>query len=328
MRIVILSLLLAGCASQELRALEDEQDQLRQEYNDLEGNVATLRNALVDAGLITKQQALLKSPVPSKNGKAGKAGKSGKSKGKEGNSLPRKLLNDEVAFKVTRSGAHPTLPALGNMERTKSECGFKFTIQELQPISDFPLNKQGFGKSSPVLLLQDGEPMTAHAMPTEFSGACTQSYRHAGHVFLFSPDERPENAEKHKYSIELDPEVPMLRGEDKRPMYWVYPGTTLSFEFARGWDPAWGMAKLDLSAKIAGEHLTPAVVSWGENTLNTDETGMLGVSQETTLPGEAFTFSIASPEDGPYVLLNTMTLGNAANALVIASEVAFVRGRK
>ena len=177
-------------------------------------------------------------------------------------------------------------------------------------------------------MLQDGEPMKAHATPAEFNDACSRSYRHAGYVFLFSPDERPENAEKRKYAIQLDPSVPMERGEDKRPMYWIYPGTTLEFAFERGWDPSWGDVTVDLAAKIAGEHLSPAVVSWGETTVSTDETGVLQISQETTLPEEPFSLSIASPEDGPYVLLNTLTLGNAANAVVVTSEVAFVRGKK
>jgi len=326
-RIVFLSLALAGCASQELRALEDEQDALREEYDDLEGNVAALRNAMIESGLVTEQQAMAQAPVPGKVGK-GKGGKGGKGKGKEGNALPKNALDDEMAFKVSRTGDIPVLPGLVEMERTQTECGFKFTLQELQPISDFPLNKQGYGKSSPVLLLQDGVAMTPHAMPTEFGGACTGSYRHAGYVFLFSPEGRPENAEKHKYTIALDPSLPLERGEDKRPMYWVYPGTTLTFEFGRGWDPSWGAARLDLSARVAGEHISSAVVTWGENTVETDETGTLTIGQDTELPGEPFSLTIASPEDGPYVLLNTLTMGNGANALVVTSEVAFVRGSK
>jgi hypothetical protein len=282
---------------------------------------------MVDAGLMTTQQSMVKAPTAGKGGKTGKANL-GRGKGKEGNALPRNRLNDEVAFNVTRTGEIPTLPELVALERTSSECGYKFTLQELQPISDFPLNKQGYGKSSPVLLLQNGQAMTPHAMPPEFGGACTSSYRHAGYAFLFSPNDRPENGEKNKYSIALDPEVPMLRGEDKRPMYWVYPGTTLTFAFAHGWDPSWGLVKVDMSAKIAGEHMNPAVISWDETTIETDQTGTLELSQETTLPEEPFTLSIASPTDGPYVLLNTLTLGNAGNALVLTSEVAFVRGNK
>lgn len=326
MRASLLTLFLAGCASQELSALEAEQDQLRQEYDDLEANVSALRNQMIEAGLVTKQQAVAKAPVPNKGGKASKGAKPAATKGMEGNALPKHLLNDDITVEVTRAGEPPTLPALIDMERTESECGFKYTLQDLQPISDFPLNKQGYGKSSPVMLLQDGTPMKGHAMPSEFSDACTGSYRHAGYVFLFSPEDRPENAEKHTYTVQLDPQVPMERGEDKRPMYWVYPGTTLTFSLGSGWDPTWGEATLDLAAKVAGEHLSPAVVSYGETEIKSDETGLLEISKSADLPNTPFTIDISSPEDGPYLLLNTLTLGNAANALVLTSEVAFVRG--
>ena len=326
MRFVILSLLLAGCASQELRVLEDEQDQLRQEYDTLESNVAALRNAMVESGLVTEQQAMAKAAMPQKGGKAARA--KGKGKGKEGNALPKNRLNDQLAFTVARSGDIPQLPTLPPHERTDTECGFKFTVEEFQPISDFPLNKQGFGKSSPVMLLADGVPLTPHAMPTEFGGACVNAYRHAGHVFLFSPDKRPENAEKTQYTIQLDPALPLERGEDRRPMYWIYPGTTLTVEFARGWDSSWGASQFDLSAKILGEHISPAVVTWADFSAESDQSGMMTITKEAELPSEPFSIVITSPEDGPYVLLNTLIIGNNVNALIVTSEAAFVHGEK
>ena len=227
---------LSGCAGGQLAELELEQQQLRAEYEDVAANVAALRDEMGELGLITRAQA---------NAKAPSQGRSGKKIKPRGNPSPANDLSEGMPWTATRTGDKPTLPALADLERSSGDCGWRFHVRELQPISDFPLNRDGFGKASPVVMYAGDQPMSPHANPEDFEKACTGSYRHAGYLFLFSPTGNVDAASERSYRIELADEVPLPR-DDGRPMYWVYPGTTLTFSVPGAWDPAWGEVRLDL----------------------------------------------------------------------------------
>ena len=132
---------LSGCAGGQLAELELEQQQLRAEYEDVAANVAALRDEMVELGLITRAQA---------NAKAPSQGRSGKKIKPRGNPSPANDLSEGMPWTATRTGDKPTLPALADLERSSGDCGWRFHVRELQPISDFPLNRDGFGKASQV----------------------------------------------------------------------------------------------------------------------------------------------------------------------------------
>ena len=81
------------------------------------------------------------------------------------------------------------------------------------------------------------------------------------------------------------------------------------------------------AAKIWTDREHNPVIGYPGAEVQTEGTGMLEISEELELSAEPFSITLASPEDGPYLLVNTLTLGNPENSLVITSEVAFVRGR-
>ncbi len=325
---IVLPLILAlatGCGSEQLNALETEQKQLRKEYDDLEGNVIALRNEMVGLGLMTEAQANAKAEKPIKGKGKGKGKAKGKGKGKLGNSNPEHNLSDVLAFTAERTGTAPVLPPLMDFVRSETSCGYTVKVEELQPISDFPLNRDGMGKSSPVIMFEDGVAMPAHAGPEAFEQACAGAYRHAGFLLLFSPSETEELGER-KYSIALSEDVPLPRGDDERPMYWVYPGTTLTITLDKPWDDAWGNLHLDLAGRILDQVNTHATVKAGEFTKDLDG-GAFKISEDVSAEGP-LTIEITSPEDGPYVVLSLLTLGNPDNALVVTSQANFAKGKR
>lgn len=324
-----LVLVLAGCGNAELDTLEKEQAELRTKVDELKTNVGVLRTGMVEAGLISAKQAKLRSGVeeaPAEEGKAGKARR--KPEGRTfGHPLPENELGEALPVTATRTGTPPELPALTDLERNESACGHKFVMRDLQPLSDYPLNSAGLGKSGPIVMLENGEPMAAHAAPEAFDETCSGAFRHAGYAFLFSPSGEVEAAAKNTYTLAHSDDVPMPRGDDGRPMYWVYPGTTLELAIDGGWDESWGDMILSIGGRVVvPSELAPQVRVAGQEMEIPPGTRPNGFAIEETLaapPSGPWRIEIESPEGGPYLVLGTITVGNADNALVITSEEAF-----
>ncbi len=311
---------LVACSNEEkLAELEAQQSDLRSSYDESARQLNDIRSQLLAMGVLTEGD----TPTPKgKNTKAGGAGSKGKLKA--GNPAPAKEVTAELGVTVVRTGEIPTLPALtAAPERGESPCGWKFVVKELADISDYNLNSLGLGRSGPVVLLADGAPLRAHASPAEYDESCSKAFRHAGWAFLFSPEAAAENAEKHTWSISLDDQVPILRGEDNRPMYWVYPGTTLTFTAARAWDPAWGAMEVDVVTRQVSEGppVTVTVAGQPVSVPEDKDTAHLHVGLDP-IPAAPLVVTVTAEATGGYVVVDTLTIGNAENAAVITSEVA------
>ena len=154
--------------------------------------------------------------------------------------------------------------------------------------------------------------------------ACTGSYRHAGYLFLFSPSGEVDAVRERTYRIELADEVPAPRN-DGRPMYWVYPGTTLIFSVPAAWDPAWGEVRLDLAGRVMDFDEFPVTVKAPGFSEELRSNGNFDMSHALESPTGAWSVEIASPAGGPYLVIDTLTIGNPDNAVVMTSEAAWVK---
>lgn len=317
----LLLALAAGCGNDtKLTELEGQQRDLRTEFDATAAEIAEMRSQLQAMGVLEGEGRTASKA----KGKAGGAGSS-KGKGKVGHPLPKEDVTAALGFTAARTGTIPTLPALPQMQRSaESACGWKFQIKEIQPISDYQVNAAGLGKAGPVVLLQDGKPLTAHALPADYEGRCAGAFRHAGFLIMFSPEGTPEAAEGKQYTIALSDQVPLVRGDDGRPIYWIYPGTTLRIETGKAWDPAWGALDVDLVTRAFGEG-SPYQVTIAGAPVELPEDNEAPHLHQTLdpAPGTPIVIEISSPADGRYVAIETLTLGNAEHAAVVTSEAAF-----
>ncbi len=212
-RSAVFLLATVACTNDEkLAELEARQTEVRSSYDETARQIHDMRGQLISMGVLAEGEV----PVKGKNIKAGGAGS--KARSKAGNPVPTRLVTADLGVTAARTGEIPTLSELSAPERSESPCGWKFVVKELTDISDYNLNSLGLGRSGPVQLLADGQPLEPHGTPAEYDETCSNAFRHAGWAFLFSPEDSPENAEKHKYSIALDTAVPLPRGEDGRPL--------------------------------------------------------------------------------------------------------------
>jgi len=304
-----------ACDSFEARRLESKQEDVEQRLAQMQQQAETLDQEMVRLGLL---------PKPSSRAQERNAGKVKGRAQLHDHQTPEHVLGEEMPFESSRSGTPTPLPALPSRERLEeTTCGFKYKIESLKPISDFVLNRADLGKSSPLVLFEDDEPMAAHAYPRDFQDQCTGVFRHAGFVILFSPSgDSPDSVDEHRYRIDLAPQLPLKRGDDGREMYWVYPGTTLTLAFSRGWEEAWGPLWVDLSGKTSGKAAEPLTLHIGDE-VHTFGKDNVFVSTQPDVPQDAWSIRIESPEQGPYFLLDLLTLGNPKHALVVTGPRAF-----
>ena len=165
-----------------------------------------------------------------------------------------------------------------------------------------------------------------HALPPKFEKECSGAFRVQPRYIFFSP--RTADAVGGPWSLTVDEAIPLERGGDGRGMYWVFPGTALTFQFDRGWDASWGQLEVRLDARLLAvgvpEHpkrrpQAPAeveVLGLRESALD----NRLGVAITPEPPDASWSLTVRSPEGGPWVLLESLVIGNDDRSLVITAE--------
>lgn len=244
---------------------------------------------------------------------------------------PTKLRAAFTPPVITRDGAGPALTA-GPPKRGPNTCDWTIAVPALERINDLALNRAQLGMVSPIVLLEDGQPLRPHATPPEFNDACTGAFQHQGRVVKFSPTgANAEAASTHAYTLGLSPDLP-LRDATRHEAYWVYPGTTLRFSFPEGYATAAegaapaGPASFGVSVTALSLGGTGATV---RITSQEGEIGapLTGAGEHTAAvltppaPTGPWTLTVTSPPDGPWVLLQRLVFGTKEDARhVIGAE--------
>lgn len=236
-----------------------------------------------------------------------------------GFATPSESLAPRYPLTITRTGTIPTLdhPA---PERSAGRCGMRIRTPALRAISDSNLNLLDHGYASPVVLREDGVALVPHAAPPDYGRYCVGHFSHGFANVFFSPTISLADTTR-TYTLALSDALPLNR-EDGRPMYWVYPGTTLSVTAERDWDPSWGPLHVDLVARVLEPSDSPPRVRIADASFQ--QTGHRMQVSERVDPGRSpLQITIENPSDGPYVLVELLTIGNAERAVVVTSPDAW-----
>lgn len=295
-----------GCY--DLAALEAEQQSLEKEVEVLRANVEEMRDLMQAMGAMPRGPAAEEGPAAEAD--PGDAD-----------------LARAIPIRVERSGQAPQLPSPGAPERRENTaCGYRFAVPWLEALSDQGLEMAGAGRASPLRVLQDGRPLTPHAGPLAFERNCKGAFRHQPRFVFFSPPDAVDNVGG-AWTLQLSDEVPMPLGNDGEA-HWVYPGTELVFTFDAGWRAEdWGPMRVSFDARLlyVGTPEDPDTLGSGSARLQfldhdqTTDEPRLTVTHAPPNPDGPWTLTVSSPADGPYVLVDRLSLGNDEHTLVVAS---------
>lgn len=235
-------------------------------------------------------------------------------------------LDANLGVTVTRTGTAPTFTPLGTPERRdNTDCGWKFSVPWLEGLSDQRLDETGAGKSSPIVLFQDGHALEPHAPPAGAEKSCRFAFSHRPKFLFFTPANAVDEVAG-PWTMELSPAFPM--GTADGDAYWVYPGTTLVATFSAGWDlQQWGPP----SVRVDGRNVyvgtadrptsttgAPSVVSFlGKEFTSRDL--QIGVDELVEPPDGPWTVEISSPSDGPYVFVKSLAVASPTHKRVVVA---------
>lgn len=206
-----------------------------------------------------------------------------------------------------RVGTGPTLPAL-DPKRGQKQCDWQAFLNGYDAISDFNLAAEGFGKVSPVRVLEDGKPLEQHGDDQKTVFTCGGASFHRKNVVRWTPTEPdPESVKRHTYTADVDPSVP-LRGPENASAWWVYPGSTVALDVPEAPGPV-TQAVVFAIERIPGT--APARVRVGGEWVPLVQSGDRLEARASGPPVTGpWTLEIESPPDGPWLLLDRVVTGS------------------
>jgi hypothetical protein len=306
-------LLASGCGSLELEAQRNQQAELMASIESLRSDFHSMK---ADYDSIAMAAPSRKADPAAEVPRTNRAG------GWIGNQTPGQELSSTLDWRVDITGSPVALPKLEAPTRTETTCGWVFEAPGLKPLSDLVLRRSGMGRASPILLLEDHNALASHA-DDQHETYCAGAFRHAGTQFQFSPRGVVDAVPKRTYAL-AHAEQPVERA-DGRPLYWVVPGTQFALTMSEPWQPAWGKPTLDLVIKAIGPHEGRLMVRVGRR-VGLEDKAIVQKHIDLTaaeLDG-SWRLLVSSPVDGPYVVIDTLTLGNPRKALVVTGEGAYL----
>jgi len=289
---LVFGLASGGCGS-DLAEIETRQQALRREVDVLSSDVAEMRRKMQEMGILPE------GPLGG------------------GPSTPDEAV--DLGLTVSQQGDPPALPVLGPVERRAgTPCGYRMRAVALAEISDKRLVDSGSGPVSPVTVSYDGRALESHAGPARFENTCGGAFRLLPRFLFFSPFVADDV--DGDWVVGLVREQPVRRDSDGLGLYWVYPGTSITFAFAEPWDDARGDFGVHLDARLLHVGRAPAssarVEVLGEVSEGTGD--RLAAPKIASPPDGPWSVTITSPSDGPFVLVESLWVGNEDAGQVVS----------
>ena len=218
---------------------------------------------------------------------------------------------------IRRIGNPPKAPDLGKANQKDDGCRRVLPSDMLDAISDDVLAARGFPGTSPLVVRQN-EIVFPHS--GELAEGCTQQVWVAeGAIQIATPEKGPIKAA-------LTKRAP-IPGADGRPVYWVYPGTALELSFPKGFQEAANAFEVYAQAAGFGGNGGQATLEVNDQSVPMEDyRGWVHGVIHPPSPDEPWTVRIASPADGPWLLVRNVTVGKKPKTTHVIGDAESLYG--
>lgn len=221
---------------------------------------------------------------------------------------PMKNAEPPRSFRPMRRRGTPP-PVEHGAIRTKNCRAFIPIKEPLLGLSDSRLEFLGQGSVSPVVAYQKGVPIRSEAYPEEMKRCVGSSYHQTlGMQINAETESSPED-----WTLGLSDALPLPADiPNQEDAYWVYPGTTVDLQF----DPSdLGESRVGVVALNATRaEGRPTFTVHGKNVpLKKYGLRWVGIS-DTIRTDKTWSLELASPEDGPFLLLTMLAVRKGQDA--------------
>jgi hypothetical protein len=216
--------------------------------------------------------------------------------------------------RVVRLGGTVSLGSLELEPIEGTPCGFLARSDAIDAFSPRNTRGAGLGEISPVVVLEDGEPLRLAHTAAELSERCTGSYTHARPGLEISPREADPSG--HAFEVQLSPEVPIVNRKGQAG-WWVYPGGSLRFSMPSEEQPL----AVDLLVEAFGGGKAPPTATVGSSHVVFERAGTRWRAHlDAPAPAGKWNLELASPADGPLLAIRAISLGAGdARSFVVGS---------
>ncbi len=208
-----------------------------------------------------------------------------------------------VPLAVARVGTPDPLPTIDLLPAAATDppCCRRLAAPDLAGVADDALQRLAVHAVSPLVALADGVPLAGGANHTQRQAGCSGVSAHRSGILFACPSTVTENL-----SAQLATDVPMRVENHPRPVWWVYPGTTLQITLPAAPVPTQAHA---VWVRVAGE----GSAAWAVD----------GVPQEAVDRGRRSSGTVALPANREVTLSWTVPSGGAwslVQALAVEQE--------
>jgi hypothetical protein len=212
-----------------------------------------------------------------------------------------------VPTAIYRQGPLPSMP---NVSQAKREgCVFTLRKNRLGAISDTVLEHSGSETYSPAIFSSKDEALVHR---NDFGSDCTGSvWSTEEGTIQYSPV-----AKNDRITLSLSEDVPQI-GPDGEELYWIYPGTSLKFDFDQGWNGPEEAFEIYVIGNAFGEGDPLEVRVDGTSYPLTNQGERHWVSAHPPAPKQAWTLEIASPQTSKWMMVQNVAIGMKPKTQII-----------
>ncbi len=208
-----------------------------------------------------------------------------------------------VPVAVARVGTPDALPSIDLLPAAATDppCCRRLTAPDLAGLADDALLRLGVHAVSPIVAVADGARLAGGANYAQRQAGCSGVSAHRAGILFACPSTETENL-----SAQLATEVPLRVENHPRPVWWVYPGTTLQITLPAAPVPTEAHA---VWVRVSGE----GSASWAVD----------GVPQEALIRGRRSSGTVVLPANREVTLSWTVPPGGAwtlVQALAVEQE--------
>ena len=197
-----------------------------------------------------------------------------------------------VDVEITREGPLPALPLTVRPDQTP--CGHTAALPGLSHLHPEALLTMGLGRSSPLVVTEDGTPLVWSDKPV--GQTCSGTFRIVGDTLEVAP------LAAGALQLTLSEDIPQTI-DGLAPLYWLHPGTAISVHITEQ-----GGEDTPLNLRLRSLDDQPPAATLGEQPLTLRHEGAHWVA-DSTLSGGTGVLRLASPETGPTALLVGLSIG-------------------
>ncbi len=224
--------------------------------------------------------------------------------------------------RVRREGELPVAPGMAGPPQPSArlDCVWDLPLDaRWRALSDNQLLDAGLGEISPFVVFEDGAPLSGHVPARDLKKGCGGMFRHLNNGIRVAASD-DQGLQVHSYEVAWDASLP-IEGKDGTDGWWLFPETSLSFDFDEPLMRQPTVVMVVLQAALPGAATASLVVAGEE--VPFQAYGNLLAARWRGSPGEgAWSVELRSGQGSELLAVRSLRVGEGRGASWLVGSMA------